>query len=419
MIGKKDSQTLTFGDLTFNEEGTYTFNVKETNPDPEGESGWTYDNRTAKQIIVNVSDDDKDGKLEAAVEGNNPTFYNTYYKPEDAKSVQDTNGNNIDGQMVGVGDELTYTIDWVNNAVDEKGVPVNADVVITDTVPAGTTLVTNSISEGGVEQDGKITWTFKNQTPGASGQVSFKVTVDEPANGNPTEDITNSADITIGDNGPQTSTVTNPVPSKTETTNPGSIGEGTVLTYQISFTNTDGDNASAEVVDTLTKGQGYNAGSATVQIGDNEAVSMEPASTGDAATGQTLTWNLTGLPDNAEVVITFNVTTLDRVLASVDNTATVNGHKTNTTTTPYPSDSKKDVANADEPTISIDGKLAGVGDTLIYTIDWAAEADGTLTVTDQIPNGTAYVEDSADNDGVYDEDTKTITWTFEDLEEGR
>lgn len=418
MIGKKDSQTLTFGDLTFNEEGTYTFNVKETNPDPEGESGWTYDNRTAKQIIVNVSDDDKDGKLEAAVEGNNPTFYNTYYKPEDAKSVQDTNGNNIDGQMVGVGDELTYTIDWVNNAVDEKGVPVNADVVITDTVPAGTTLVTNSISEGGVEQDGKITWTFKNQTPGASGQVSFKVTVDEPANGNPTEDITNSADITIGDNGPQTSTVTNPVPSKTETTNPGSIGEGTVLTYQISFTNTDGDNASAEVVDTLTKGQGYNAGSATVQIGDNEAVSMEPASTGDAATGQTLTWNLTGLPDNAEVVITFNVTVTRDAGASVDNTATVNGHKTNTTTTPYPSDSKKDVANADEPTISIDGKLAGVGDTLIYTIDWAAEADGTLTVTDQIPNGTAYVEDSADNDGVYDEDTKTITWTFEDLEKG-
>ena len=74
-------------------------------------------------------------------------------------------------------------------------------MVITDTVPAGTTLVAKSISEGGVEQDGTITWTFKNQTPGASGQVSFKVTVDEPANGNPTEDITNSADITIGDNG--------------------------------------------------------------------------------------------------------------------------------------------------------------------------------------------------------------------------
>ena len=126
--------------------------------------------------------------------------------------------------------------------------------------------------------------------------------------------------------------------------------------------------------DTLTKGQGYNAGSATVQIGDNEAVSMEPASTGDAATGQTLTWNLTGLPDNAEVVITFNVTVTRDAGASVDNTATVNGHKTNTTITPYPSDDKKDVAFADEPETSINGQMVGVGDEIIYTIDWAAES---------------------------------------------
>ena len=415
LTGNEGSETVNFGELTFTAAGDYTFTVDETTTTEE--DGWTYDN-SVKTITVHVTDENYDGQLDVTVEGNNPIFYNTYYKPEDAKSVQDADGNNIDGQLVGVGDELTYTIDWVNNAVDEDGVPVNADVVITDSVPTGTTLVAGSISEGGVEQDGTITWMFEDQAPGASGQVSFKVTVDEPENGDPAEDITNSADITIGENDPQTSTVTNPLPGKEEITNPGQIGEGTVLTYQISFTNTDGDGASAEVVDTLTRGQGYNADSATVQIGDGEAFSMEPATTGDAASGQTLTWNLTDLPDNAEVVITFDVTVTRDAGASVDNTATVNGHNTNTTTTPYPSDSKKDVANADEPTVSIDGKLAGVGDTLIYTIDWAAEADGTLTITDKIPDGTAYVKDSADNDGVYNEDTKTITWTFKDLKEG-
>ena len=61
--------------------------------------------------------------------------------------------------------------------------PVNADVVITDSVPAGTTLVADSISEGGDEQDGTITWTLEDQAPGASGQVSFKVTVTEDAAG--------------------------------------------------------------------------------------------------------------------------------------------------------------------------------------------------------------------------------------------
>ena len=411
--GSEDAtETVSFGDLTFTAADDYTFTVDETTTTEE--DGWTYDN-SVKTITVHVTDDNYDGQLDVTVEGNNPTFYNTYYNPEDAKSVQDADGNDIDGQLVGVGDVLTYTIDWVNNAVDEDGVPVNADVVITDSVPAGTTLVADSISEGGDEQDGTITWTLEDQAPGASGQVSFKVTVTEDAAGST---VDNSAEIKIGDNNPAISTVTNPVPGKEETSKPDKIGEGTVLTYQISFTNTDGENASAEVVDTLTRGQGYNAGSATVQIGDGEAFSMEPAATGDVADGQTITWNLTGLPDNAEVVITFDVTVTRDAGASVDNTATVNGHKTNTTTTPYPSDSKKDVANADEPTISIDGKLAGVGDTLIYTIDWAAEADGTLTITDEIPDGTAYVDDSADNSGVYDEDTNTITWTFEDLEEG-
>ena len=413
LTGNEGSETVNFGELTFTAAGDYTFTVDEaTTTDVDG---WTYDN-SVKTITVRVSDDGYDGQLDATVEGNNPTFYNTYYVPEDAKSAVDDEGNDISGDMVGVGDVLTYTIDWVNNAVDEDGVPVNADVVITDKVPTGTTLVADSITEGGTQgQDGTITWTFKDQAPGASGQVSFKVKVTEEAAGST---VNNSAEIKIGDNNPATSTVTNPVPGKEETTNPDKIGEGTVLTYQISFTNTDGDTASAEVVDTLTKGQSYNEGSATVQIGDGEATSMEPATTGDAAGGQTLTWNLADLPDNAEVVITFDVTVTRDAGASVDNTATVNGHKTNTTTTPYPSDSKKDVANADKPEISIDGKLAGVGDTLIYTIDWAAEADGTLTVTDKIPDGTAYVEGSADNDGKYDKDTNTITWTFEDRTEG-
>ena len=412
-------ETVSFGDLTFKAAGDYVFKVTEDEAASKAPEGWTYD-KSEKTITVHVTDEGFDGQLDIAadggVEGNNPTFYNTYYVPEDAKSAVDDEGNDISGDMVGVGDVLTYTIDWVNNAVDEDGVPVNADVVITDKVPTGTTLVADSITEGGTQgQDGTITWTFKDQAPGASGQVSFKVKVTEEAAGST---VNNSAEIKIGENNPATSTVTNPVPGKEETTNPDKIGEGTVLTYQISFTNTDGDTASAEVVDTLTKGQSYNEGSATVQIGDGEATSMEPATTGDAAGGQTLTWNLADLPDNAEVVITFDVTVTRDAGASVDNTATVNGHKTNTTTTPYPSDSKKDVANADKPEISIDGKLAGVGDTLIYTIDWAAEADGTLTVTDKIPDGTAYVEGSADNDGKYDKDTNTITWTFEDRTEG-
>ena len=85
--GQEDSRTLTFGDLTFNAEGTYTFDVKEANADPAEGSGWTYDNDAAKQITVVVTDENHDGKLDATtvVDGqdtNNPTFTNAYVPAE-------------------------------------------------------------------------------------------------------------------------------------------------------------------------------------------------------------------------------------------------------------------------------------------------------------------------------------------------
>ena len=412
-----ESSTVSFGDLTFTEAGEYVFNVTEIRPETVP-VGWTYDGST-KQITVNVTDTGN-GQLTASVEDNNPTFLNTYFNPEEAKSVYNEDSTTeINGQLVGVGDILTYTIDWVNNAVDTNGAPAQANIVITDTVPAGTELVAGSISNEGAESGGRITWTFENQEPGASGTVSFRVRVTEDAVNNDNNLITNQADITIGGTGHQTNVVTNPVPEKQETSNPGTIGEGTVLTYQITFTNTDGEDADAVVADTLTKGQSYNQGSASVQINGGEAAAAEPDRIeGSAAEGQTLTWNLNNLPADAQVTLTFTVTVTRDAGASVDNTAAVNGHETNTVTTPYPSDSRKDVALADEPTISVDGGMAGVGDELLYTIDWAAEADGTLIITDTIPDGTEYVEGSADSEGVYEEATNTITWTFENLTEG-
>lgn len=405
-------KTVSFEALTFTAAGDYIFTVSEVEADEIVPDGWTYDN-SDKTITVHVTDEGFDGQLDIAadggVEGNNPTFYNTYYKPEDAKSAEDADGNDISGDMLGVGDELTYTIDWVNNATDENGAPVKATVVVTDTIPAGTELVEGSISKGGELAGDTITWTFEDQEPAASGTVSFKVRVTEEAAGTT---VKNDAEIQIGDNDPKTSTVVNPVPGKQETTNPDEIGEGTVLTYEITFTNTDGDNASANVVDTLTKGQVYNENSATVNIGDGAVTAAEPNVTGDAASGQTLTWDLTGLVDNAQVTITFDVTITRDAGAEVDNTATVNDHKTNTTTTPYPSDDKKDVTFADEPEISIDGKLVGVGDELTYVIDWAADEEGKVTVTDKIPAGTKLAEgEDAISDGGVEKDG-TITWNL-------
>lgn len=403
--------------ITFTAEGTYEISINEVTPDPAADH-MTYDTHTFS-YTVNVTDEDYDGTLEVAVvedsiEGS-PTFTNVYYDEGDAKGVTTETGDtttSVDGGMVGAGDTLTYTIDWASNAHDENGNPVSSTITIVDEVPAGVTVDQDSITNQGeydanAGANGTITWTLENQAFGTAGTVSFSVTVDDPTDG--AAQIENDATINVGENEYITNETHNTVPGKEETTNPGNITAGDTLSYKITFYGGD-ENGSAEVVDTMTAGQEYVDGSAQVTIGDGEAAQVDPDVAGTAADGQTLTWNINSIPANELVTITLDVTITRDAGTSVDNTATVNGHETNTTTTPYPSDDKKDVFEADDPTTSVDGKLVGVGDTLTYTIDWAADEDGTVTITDELPTGTAYVENSASEPGVYDEATCTITW---------
>lgn len=72
VAGAKDGATkvFQFGDVTFTEEGTYTFNINETVPQtPAG--GMTYDSHTAQVTIVVTRDAENIGKLKAAVTYNN------------------------------------------------------------------------------------------------------------------------------------------------------------------------------------------------------------------------------------------------------------------------------------------------------------------------------------------------------------
>ena len=391
---------VTFDNVTFTQAGDYTVTVAETKGN---DANMTYDEH--KLVYTVKVTDNGQGQLVAEVdqstvgEGEN-VFTNVYYDEEDAKHAYDAEGALIDGKLVGVGETLTYKIDWVNTATGEDGSPSVGTVIVVDTLPEGTTVVPDSISEGGLlSVDGRsITWTIAAQAAQA-GTVSFQVTVDEAAAG---ATLQNKATV----NGSETNSVTNPVPGKAETTNPDAIGEGTVLTYQVSFANTKGENASAEVVDTLVMGLEY-AGRYSVSVNGAEWQGVE-----FQAEGQSLTWVLSGLPAGAEGVVEFDATVTRDAGLEVENAAIVDGHKTNTTVTPYPTDDKKDVFEADDPTTSVNGKLVGVGDTLTYTIDWAADVDGKVTVTDTVPAGTELVADSISDPGKLSDDGATITWAL-------
>lgn len=76
-IQKDNSETVTFNSIKFTKPGTYTFKVKETNQNAP--AGWTYDG-SEKTITVTVRDDGD--KLVADVQGDNPTFTNSYSASE-------------------------------------------------------------------------------------------------------------------------------------------------------------------------------------------------------------------------------------------------------------------------------------------------------------------------------------------------
>ncbi len=77
-----------------------------------------------------------------------------------------------------VGGRITYTLAYRND-----GATVARAVVITDSLPAHTTLVSGSITGGGVESGGIITWTLPDVAPGHGGQVSFAVDIGVEAGG--------------------------------------------------------------------------------------------------------------------------------------------------------------------------------------------------------------------------------------------
>ena len=76
------------------------------------------------------------------------------------------------GSDVYSGNIIQYTLNYKN----ESNIAIN-NVVITDTIPANTTLVPGTISNSGTESGGVITWNIGDLAIGAAGSVSFSVKV--------------------------------------------------------------------------------------------------------------------------------------------------------------------------------------------------------------------------------------------------
>ena len=171
-----------FGSIVYNADGIYTYTITENTNSNDTNIKW--DNSTYT-VTVTVTNDAATGKLVAtaalskdgaAVSGSTASFVNFYKLP--TKSVTGEGGASVDGQLVTPGQQLTYTIRWVNS----ESTPVTID--ITDKIPANTTLIEESVTAGGTlnAETGELNWRIQAGAA-QSGIVSFVVTVNDPVPG--------------------------------------------------------------------------------------------------------------------------------------------------------------------------------------------------------------------------------------------
>jgi uncharacterized repeat protein (TIGR01451 family) len=282
-----------------------------------------------------------------------------------------------DPAVAGV-DNITYTLSYSNTGNSNA-----TNVVITDTVPAGTTFV--SATGGGTQAGGVVTWNIGGLASGGSGLVQVVVSINTPvANGtvitNSTYgiDCTETAPVSGAAAGTTVTSSVNFILTKTDAPDP--VAAGGNITYTLSYQNTGTQNATGVVVaDPLP------ANTAFVS-----------ATGGGALAGGIVTWNIGGVAAGASgsvqlvvqvasplangTVITNSGWTLDsnEILPQSGPNAT-----TTVTSAPVLNISKTD---APDPVTA--------GGNIAYTVSYSNAGNMNATgvvLTDAVPANTSFV----------------------------
>ncbi|PGT61686.1 hypothetical protein COD86_02090 [Bacillus cereus] len=392
--GTNPSSGISLGTLAPSERVTITFQVRVVNIPASGEI------RNQGSVTFNYQPDP-----------NLPPVTKTETTPETTTPIQTvvispTKTANL--TFAEIGDIVTYTVTFTN-----QGTIPATGVTITDSLPPGTTFVTNSVTVNTIPQPGVSPITgisVGTVNPGETVTVTFQIQINAiPPNGKieNTASVTYISQPTPGEP-PITTTETTPtvtLPVRTANPNPqktvdrefASIGD--TLTYTITLQNTGNIPATDVIItDSIPTGTTFIPGSVTINgIPQPNLTPTTGIPVGTLNPRQIVTVTLevqvTALPPNGIISNTANVTYTsqpDPTLPPI------------TTTTPTPI-AETIVQNAElESTKTVDLPIANIGDALTYTI--TLENNGNIPMTnvsviDQPPVGTQFIVDSVTVNG--------------------
>ena len=420
------TETVDFGQITFKEEGIYTFAVKETTTTDK--DGWTYDN-AERVITYTVTDTDHDGFLEATTnveengeikDTNNPTITNKYEAGSATLSGEDS--LKVTKKVTGAPaiEEFQFTLALTEgDASGVIGLGENNQITLsTDEMTGENAQTTDTVNFGEltfskigryvftVKEDtttNKLGWIYDNSSKtitvdvtddGFDGQLDATTFIDGEDTNNPT--VTNKYEpnsITTG-----TETLGNPQVTK--------VVEGSMATEEFEFT-LELTSENAEFVEGLDENNQITL--STDQMTGENAQTTDTVDFGQLTFSKvgdyvfTVTENTQATVggwtyDNSPKTITYHVTD-DGYDGQLDATTVIDGKDTNNPTVTNKYEAAEFVGIPTDFTLTkvFEGKEWSTEDVFEFTL---TAGDNTADVDTPMPaNTTIQVNAPTEKDG--------------------
>lgn len=341
------------------------------------------------------------------------------------KTATDSLGQDLDGNLVTLGEEITYTISFSNPAEESK------IGFITDTLPIGVDFVSADMEGVYDNTTHTVFWKDIPMKARETKQVNVVVKVNEKA---ASETIRNEAVYRIdeasvstrledgGPGGPQSYVATKYVLNdKGEDINKSVVAKGNLLVYKITYKNITTTEKHYTILDVLPEGVEI------VNVGDGGFFATNPLpglEEHKLPKNRAIAWQFYLQPMEEDyVTVTVRVTDEkvgevlynNAVFAVQDTTDTTQPpfiKETNIVENPVLENPVKMVFNTAEEEIT--DKMVSVGDEITYKVTFVNPSEETkiADIRDMLPNEVKFV--SCDYDGEYNKSLHMVKWS--DLE---
>ena len=310
---------------------------------------------------------------------------------------------NAEQSTVKAGEKILYTITLVNSS------EVSGKVIVKDEAPENTTFVEGSIKVNGVEKAELTEENLKNGIEvevkeNSEVTVTFEVTVNEQNSLNDGDIIKNTAYVNEKSSNETETEFNKPVINSEKVADKTAVVAGEKLTYTIKVTNTGKADGTATVKDEVPTGTEFVKGSIKVNGVEKAELTEKDLKEGIEVDVPKANENEAGT-----ATVSFEVIVKEGTTGMLTNKATVNEIPTDEVKTPVITFSKK-----------VDKETVKAGERLKYTITLknTSEVLGKVTVRDNIPAETTFVDGSIELNEVQLKDKENNVLTKQDLEQG-